>query len=232
MTSASKRGRRTLIGARQKRGSLSSTKQLPVIETELLPIEQLRPTQMAVGMRAVTFKRRKLELRASKRRPLKKIAQSRLIPAIRGPGREVFMIDNHHFALALWQASQRVVNVGIIDDYSHLSHERFWQLMEATGRLYPYDEQGCRIDPNRLPLWLHALRHDPFCDLAWEVREAGGFAKVRVPYAEFQWANYFRDHFSLDDIRSDYRKTVKKAISLCASNDANALPGYCGRLAA
>ena len=142
------------------------------------------------------------------------------------------MIDNHHFALALWQASQHQVNVGILDDFSHLPPALFWQQMEANGWLYPYDEQGSRIDPSRLPLWLHALRHDPFRDLAWEVREAGGFAKVGVPYAEFQWANYFRRHFSLQEIRGDYRKAVKKAISLCASDNAHSLPGFCGRLAA
>ena len=150
--SALSRKKHALVGTTRKRNTPRTIKQKTVVEIELLPIDRLRPTKMAVGIRAVTCKRRKLELRATKRRPLKKIAQSRLIPAIRGPGREVFMIDNHHFALALWQASQHQVNVGILDDFSHLPPALFWQQMEANGWLYSYDEQSCRIDPSRLPL--------------------------------------------------------------------------------
>lgn len=194
--------------------------------TQIIRIEQLRPTQMAVGMRAVTFKRRKLEHRATKRRPLKKLALERAIPAIRGPGGEVFMVDNHHFGLAMWQAEQRKAQVVILGDLAHLSNDEFWSQMESSGLLYPFDESGNRVDPEELPLWLHSLRHDPFRDLAWSVREAGGFRKVRVPFVEFRWANYFRNHIPLECLRDSYSSAVRKAMKLSRSSDAKRLPGY------
>ncbi|MFX7984922.1 ParB-like protein, partial [Acinetobacter baumannii] len=67
-----------------------------------MPLEDLRPTQVAVGMQAVKCQRRKLEKRASKQRQLKDILERRSIPAVRGPGGDLYMIDRHHFALALW----------------------------------------------------------------------------------------------------------------------------------
>lgn len=157
------------------------------------PLEALRPTQMAVGMRSVTRKQRKVENRAGKRKKIEKLLCKRPIPAVRGPDGALFIVDHHHFGLALCLAQVKTAYVHVIDDISQLSRHAFWQRMEAEGRLYPYDEFGRRIPPSLLPTSLHALRHDPFRDLAWEVREAEGFDKAPEPYAEFHWANFFRE---------------------------------------
>lgn len=192
-----------------------------------VPLESLRPTQMAVGMRSVSRKRRKLESRVGKHKQIEKILISRPIPAVRGPGGALFIIDHHHFGLALWQAEVESAYAHVIDDISRLSPAAFWRRMEADGRLYPYDEAGQRIEPSLLPTWLHALRHDLFRDLAWDVREAGGFQKVAVPYAEFRWANFFRERIALSTLRRDHKNALRKALKLCRSKDAAHLPGYC-----
>jgi hypothetical protein len=98
--------------------------------------------------------------------------------------------------------------------------------MEAEGRLYPFDEEGRRVPPALLPLGLHELRHDPYRDLAWEVREAGGFVKSRIAYAEFQWANFFRQHITLSSVRRDHDAAVERATRLARSRPAAKLPGY------
>jgi hypothetical protein len=194
----------------------------------LVPISALRPTQMAVGMRSVRLKRRRIETQVAKSKRLEKVLTSRPIPIICGPAGRMFIIDHHHFGLALWQAEVEAAYVRIIDDKSHLSAGAFWQCMEANGRLYPFDEEGQRVEPERLPRSLHALRHDPFRDLAWQVREAGGFQKSRVPYAEFRWANLFRQHIDACDAIDGDKAAFKRAMRLCRSRAAAELPGYIG----
>ena len=151
------------------------------------------------------------------------------IPTVKGPGGELFMIDNHHFGLALWQAEVDHAYARILDDRSDLAPETFWRSMESDGCLYPYDESGRRVEPAHLPIWLHALRHDPYRDLAWVVREAGGFRKVRVPFAEFRWANFFRERIALRLVRHDHDAAVNSAMALCRCPQANGLPGYVAR---
>lgn len=192
----------------------------------LMPIEMLRPTQMAVGMRSVKCKRRKIEDRVDQRKRLQKTLTRRPIPVVRGAGEELFMVDHHHFGLALWQAEVETAYVRVIEDISSLGEAAFWRQMEADGRVYPYDEEGRRIRPEHLPHRLHGLRDDPFRDLAWEVREAGGYQKTRIPYAEFQWANLFREHIKLASARRRTASAFERAMRLCRSREAAGLPGY------
>lgn len=203
--------------------SRMGSKKLALIQ---VPIDSLRPTQMAVGMRSVKHKRRRLESGGRKR--VEKLVSGRPIPAVRGPDGNLFIIDHHHFGLALWHAEIKRAFAIVIDDKSGLSQAEFWRHMEAEGRLYPFDEEGRRIKPSGLPTGLHELRHDPFRDLAWEVREAGGFRKSKVPYAEFQWAGFFRDRISLAAVRRDHDDAVVKALKLCRGRAASHLPGYLG----
>ncbi len=190
------------------------------------PLDALRPTQMAVGMRSVTRKLHKIEKRADKPKKLEKTLSKRPIPAVYGPGGSLFMVDHHHFGMALCLADLECAYVRVVADASDFSRAAFWKRMETDGRLYPYDEFGERIPAWRLPRSLSGLRHDPFRDLAWDVREADGFSKVAEPYAEFQWANYFRKHISTSMLRRDPKSALREALKLCRSRDASRLPGY------
>lgn len=193
-----------------------------------VPIDALRPTQTSVGMRAV--KRKQLKIRDRSERGLDKVLRARPIPAVRGPGGGLFIIDHHHFGLALWQADVSDVYARVIADRSRFSQPVFWRRMEADGRLYPFDERGERIRYDRLPAHLSELRHDPYRDIAWQVREAGGFDKSHIPYAEFCWANFFRERIPLARVRDDFDAAVGKAMRLCRCRSAADLPGYRGRL--
>ncbi len=129
-------------------------------------------------------------------------------------GRFLYIIDHHHLSLALWQTQVDHAYVEIVDDLSRLTRERFWARMEDEGRLHPFDEAGRRIDPARLPSRLTGLRNDPYRDLAWSVREYGGFEKNEAPYSEFFWASFFRSRIALGAVRSDYDWAV------CAGDQA------------
>lgn len=194
----------------------------------LVPIRALRPTQMAVGMGSVRLKRRRIETEVATTKRLEKVLINRPIPVVRGPAGALFLIDHHHFGLALWQAEVDQAYVRVVDDKSNLTSKHFWQRMEADGRLYPFDEEGRRVSPDRLPRTLHALRHDPFRDLAWQIREAGGFKKSKIPYAEFRWANLFREHIEPPQDGNEARTAFKRAMKLCLSRAAKSLPGYVG----
>jgi hypothetical protein len=191
---------------------------------ELVDLAYLRPTQMAVGMRSVRYKRRKIEHRRAGR--IEKVLAGRPIPAVLGPHRQLFMIDHHHFGLALWQADVSAAYVQVIDDRSRLGQAAFLKSMEADGRLYPYDEDGQRVGFKQLPTTLCGLRNDPFRDLAWEVREAGGYRKSRMPYAEFLWANFFRERISLASVQRNYDGAIAKAMKLTRHAAARDLPGF------
>jgi hypothetical protein len=193
-----------------------------------VPILDLRPTQATVGMRAVAFKRRKIEKRVERAR-IDTFLQTKPIPSVRGPGGHLFMIDHHHLGLALWQAEVEAAYVCIIEDLSVLPVHAFWSRMEQTGRVHPFDADGRRLEPTRLPDRLNALCPDPYRDLAWSVREAGGFAKSPLPFAEFRWAEYFRTWLPERLVRTDYERAVSRAKKLARGKAAADLPGYLPR---
>jgi hypothetical protein len=192
------------------------------------PLCDFRPTQMAVGMRAVAAKREKVERRARSRRKLRRFLEKRPVPAILGPDEGLFIIDHHHLSLALWQSEVDEAFVTLVGDLSHLARDRFLRRMSGLGLLHAYDAHGQPICPTQLPGTLGALRGDPFRDLAWSVREAGGFAKIGEPYAEFRWANFFRTRIPRSTVRRDFDLAHDRAMWLARSRQAARMPGYVG----
>lgn len=199
---------------------------VPVGTVVQAPLDSLRPTQMAVGMRSVARKLQKLEKRAGDRKRLEKTLQKRPIPAVYGPDGGLFMVDHHHFGMALCLADFDRAYVHVVGDASELSRAAFWKRMEADGRLHPFDERGQRIPPSHLPTSLSELRHDPYRDLAWDVREAGGYEKVAEPYVEFVWANFFRKRITLLTMKRDPKGALRFAMALARSKYAQRLPGF------
>jgi hypothetical protein len=194
----------------------------------LVPLDVLRPTQVAVGERAVAAKRRRLGAHASKPRKLARYLARRPIPAVYGPGSEIYIVDHHHLSMALIDSGVCAGFVEILDDYSSLSPTQFWSAMEARGLVYPFDESGRRVAISRLPRAVRQLRADPYRDLAWSVREAGGFRKTRAPFSEFRWAEFFRARVDAVVVASDYKRAVAQATQLARSAAAAALPGFKG----
>lgn len=212
-------------------GSLSGdhprcNRRIPVGSIVRATLASLRPTQMAVGMRQVSRKLRKLEKRSDDPRRFDRFLQDRPIPAVYGPGGSLFIVDHHHLGLALSLAELEGTYVRVIGDASRLSHSAFWKRMEADGRLYLYDEHGRRVSPSMLPESLDGLRHDPYRDLAFDVRQAGGYDKVSRPYAEFLWANFFRERIARSVVQRDPKAALRIATKLARSKRAAQLPGY------
>lgn len=189
-------------------------------------IRDLRPTQTAVGMRAVAAKRRRLKDKGGK---LEGFLRSRVIPAVRGPRDALYIVDHHHRTLALLQCGVESAFANVVGDLSDLTREAFWQAMIANGWAYPFGEDGEPIAHRQIPASMAQLRADSYRDLAWSVRESGGFEKSWVNYSEFRWANYFRTSIDPHVVESDYERAVAIALRLAKSSSAAHLPGYIGK---
>jgi hypothetical protein len=179
-------------------------------------------------MRAVAAKREKVERRARRTKEIVRFLESRPIPAVVGPGDDYYIIDHHHLSLALLHSDVTEAFVRIIDDLSWLPPAQFWKKMAASGRLHPFDHHGQRIAPGALPATVKDLKRDPHRDLAWSVREAGGFLKTSAPYSEFRWAQFFRDRIPRTSVQRDFEYAHDRGMMLARSNAAARLPGFIG----
>jgi hypothetical protein len=180
-------------------------------------------------MRAVAAKREKVERRARSSRKLRRFLEDRPIPAICGPDDDFFIIDHHHLGLALLKSDVEEAFIAVVGDLSYLSCGGFLQRMAALGMLHAYDGHGRPVSATKLPTRLDDLRCDPYRDLAWSVREAGGFAKTGMPYAEFRWADFFRARIPRSTVQRDFDYAHDRAIWLARSREAARMPGFVGR---
>lgn len=176
-------------------------------------------------MRAVAAKRRKIERRTGSARKLRRYIEKRPVPAVLGPDDEFYIIDHHHLSLALWQSDVDEVLIRVVSDLSDLPQIAFLRAMTTFGWLHPYDANGEKICPTRLPASLDKLRADAYRDLAWSVREDGGFHKTTVPFSEFTWANFFRKRIPPSLLCRDFDRAHTRAMRLARSRDARYLPG-------
>ena len=207
----------TACGASSKTGDLCTCKVL-----------ELRPTQFAVGMVAVKNKEAEL---ASKSGPtLSAYQRKHPEPAVKGPGGALFITDHHHLARAMADRGIETTSCQLEADYSALDPSAFWAKMAEKNWVYLFDENGKGPrDPADLPATVEGLKDDPYRSLAGAVRDSGGFAKVSTPFAEFDWANYFRSSgISRADIEGNFKKSVKEASAIATKRDACSLPGYKG----
>lgn len=69
-------------------------------------------------------------------------------------------------------------------------------MMKENAWVYLYDKDGNTVEPDTIPSNLADLQDDKYQSLAWAVLEAGGYQKSDVPFQEFSWGNYFRQHLT------------------------------------
>ena len=194
---------------------------------ENVALSQLRPTQLSVGMLEVKFKRRRLGLLEGRPGELVAFILENPIRVVLGPAGKAYVIDHHHLGLAMIKEDFQTAPMEIEDDFSALSPGAFWKRMRRRKFVYLINANGKRKPLSALAKNLKRLKDDPYRSLAGFVREAGGFLKVRTPFAEFQWADYFRTRIKEKLITADFEKALARAMALASHKDAAGLPGYC-----
>ena len=196
----------------------------PVLHPTLL--EDLRPTQMTVGMREVA--RKQLEWSERSAAGEMDYLSRHLLPAVLGPKNRPWIIDNHHLAVALHGAGQREVLVRIVADFSHLPRRQFLTVMDNRNWLHPFDAGGRRHPVDDLPRRIGKLTDDPYRSLAGALRRAGGYAKDDTPYSEFLWADFLRRRIKPGLLADNFDAAVERALKIARQRDAAYLPGWAG----
>jgi hypothetical protein len=196
----------------------------PLLTT--VAIDDLRPTQITVGMREVKAKRK--HWREAGKKKSEKFLGKHMIPVILGPKKRNYVIDHHHLARALHEEGQKDVAVTVIANLSSLDLDAFWTVMDNRSWMHPFDADGVRRHYKDIPKSVTELVDDPFRSLAGELRRAGGYAKDTTPFSEFLWADFLRRRMKRKIVESDFERAIEKALELSKSMDANYLPGWCG----
>ncbi len=196
----------------------------PLLET--VAIEDLRPTQITVGMREVAERRKRWrELKKDER---KVFLARHMIPVILGPKGRHFIVDHHHLALALHREGVKDVPVTTFVDLHKLAPDEFWFVLDARGWTFPFDANGKRQSRDRIPKSIDHLTDDPYRSLAGEIRRLGGFAKDTTPFSEFLWAEFLRRRIARSAVDKSFAKALEQSYALARSKDADYLPGWCG----
>ena len=191
-----------------------------------VPIAELRPTQMTVGMREVAAKRKHWRDQAGNKG--EKFLAGHTVPAIRGPKKRFFIIDHHHLSRALAEEGQDEIYVTMVADLSKLDPDQFWVYLDNRGFLHPFDEKGRRRDYDDIPKTVMEMVDDPYRSLAGELRRLGGYAKDATPFSEFLWADALRRVVKRKLVEEEFHKAVKEAVRYAKAADADFLPGWCG----
>jgi hypothetical protein len=181
---------------------------------------------MTIGMREVERKQR--EWRERSAHDERDFLSRHLIPAVLGPKRQPWIIDNHHLAVALHGAGQTSVLVRVVADLSHLPRRQFLTVMDNRNWLHPFDAEGRRRPLGDLPRRLSKMTDDPYRSLAGALRRAGGYAKEDTPYSEFLWADFLRRGIKPALLAEDFDRALGRALDLARGIDAAYLPGWSG----
>jgi hypothetical protein len=191
-------------------------------------INELRPTQISIGMIEVEEKRRHIaEMMRDHHHHLMQYVAGHAAPAVAGYNGRHFLVDHHHLGRALWEAGVHTGPFEVIGDLSALEKDAFWREMERQRWVHPYDETGRKRDFGEIPHHLKFLRDDRYRSLAAYVRNAGGYRKVPAPFAEFAWADYFRKRIEPAALaKHRFEAVVEQGIVLARDATAAQLPGY------
>jgi hypothetical protein len=200
-----------------------------VREPRLKPvaIKDLRPTQITVGRREVEEMRTRWRARSGKKS--RDFLGEHLVPVVLGPKNHHYITDHHHLCLALHEEKQKMVLVTVIADLGKLHRDAFLIFLDNRGWMHPFDEHGHRKAYDDIPKSVEELKDDPFRSLAGALRRKGSFAKDTTPFSEFLWADFLRRRMKRHLVENDFDKALKKAQALAKSDDADFLPGWCGK---
>ncbi|HEX4180373.1 MAG TPA: ParB-like protein [Caulobacteraceae bacterium] len=191
-----------------------------------IPIVELRPTQITVGLREVEEKRRRWRELSGKHEG--EFLGRHLVPTVLGPKGRHYVLDYHHLVRALHEEGVTEVLVTTDVDLSTLKKSSFWTYLDNRAWCHPYDETGTRQDFDAIPESFDGMKNDPYRSLAGELRRVGGFAKDTTPFSEFLWADFMRGRIKPKSIEKNFDGALEKALAFAKSKDASYLPGWCG----
>ena len=186
--------------------------------SHLIAIDELRPTQICIGLLEVKEKAARL-----KETP-KKDQAKHVIPCVHGPKDRFFVIDYHHLCRALLLSGTKKVSVVPVLDLRKLPKDEFWPYMDCAGLVHPFDEHGKRKAYADIPKAIADMPDDLYRSLDGALRRKGFYAKDAAPFSEFLWADFLRHRVT----STDYKLMLKHSSELAQTPEAAHLPVWCG----
>jgi len=175
--------------------------------------EDLKPTQFAFGSEEVECKKKYLESLSKSELESYLSDEKRWIIVVIGP-EGFFVVDGHHLTRAVMDADVdkdlKVMHSKILQNWKSYTTEEFWERMVDFNYVWLQDEKGIGpISPDHLPRNIAEMKNDPFRTLSWAVSDAGGFAKIGVPFEDFLWGDFFRANIPLSEISTPLVHYIK-----------------------
>ena len=194
-----------------------------------LDVLDLRPTQFVLGMKEIEYKVETIAKFSKKEWELYR--DDHVIPVVKGPRKQIYMIDHHHFARACWELGLKDFKIEVKKDLTTYSPQQFWNFMIRKEWTYLHDQFGMGPhSPEALPADVRCMADDPYRSLAWAMIDRGAIKKEELPFFEFQWAAFFRLNLPIQlHSKSDFSKSLELAAALSTSKSANHLPGFIGK---
>jgi hypothetical protein len=192
----------------------------------MVPVTELRPTQMTIGFHEVTVKRKKW--READADEKAKLLRAHVVPAVLGPKDCYYIIDHHHFAKALLDEGEKALPIFVAAELDHLEKSEFWAFMDNKSWCHAYDANGERCQLSAIPKGFEDLQDDPYRSLVAELLRAGGCAKTDAPFFEFLWADFLRRRLDRKLIEKDPAAALTTALALAKGEEADQLPGWAG----
>ena len=171
-----------------------------------LRINQLSPTQFAVGKAEVDIKTKRMKHKHRHNpQKLHDYLVTRPVPVVIR-GSKFYLVDHHHLVRALYDAlhdelgDKICVLVQVVwNATAVLDDVYFWKTMYERNWVYLYERDGGGPQPPKnLPKKIEDLQFDAYRSLAWIVRSKQGYIKNDAPFSEFRWADFFRKHLLVD----------------------------------
>lgn len=191
-----------------------------------IDIAELKPTQMTIGLKEVETRAAKLKALAQE--DGEKLVRKHVIPVVKGPKENYYVIDHHHLCRAMLLAGSTQVSVIVVLNLVRLEKDAFWVFMDNSGLVHPFNDEGKRCDYHDIPKSIADMTDDPFRSLAGAMRRKGGYAKDTTPFSEFLWADFLRRRFARKDVENNFEATLAAALDLAKKSEADFLPGWCG----
>jgi hypothetical protein len=189
-----------------------------------IPIADLRPTQLTLGLSEVTERAVKIAKLSLEDRDA--LLDRKSIPHVVGPEKQIYIVDHHHLARALWSLDIREAVLGEqLADWSDLEVKSFWRKMDLTGYCWPIDADGNRRPYAAIPHHIGDLTDNVWRSLARDVR-GKAFEDLDTPFQEFIWGDYFRTFMSRRLIELQFELAANLATKLARLDEAQDLPGF------
>lgn len=199
-------------------------------------LNAIHPAQALYGGYSIRHKAGKIEKKYAEGK-LDKHLKKKSNPAVISPDEKFYILDghHHHFALASANIPSRLKKsyLRIRADFRNKSEQEFQKYMTDNKYVYLKDENFNDISFDQLPAKITQLKDSAYRSLAWIALKREAYRKSDTPFAEFYWANFFKESgikLTSANFSNEIEQALTQALTHARSSSAEHLPGYIGAI--